>query len=172
MYAGSLDEEYGVMNLVYAFLSIKDLNTRLVLYGSGDAEDKIINESLKDKRIIFKGKVSHEEVIEAERNSSLLVNPRPVDDEYVKLSFPSKLMEYLASGTPVLATNIPSLPEEYKKHLFLIPNNHVETISHAIADIVHTKDANALKNKALEARKFIMKEKNEREQARKIISII
>ena len=62
------------------------------------------------------------------------MNPRPVDDEYVKYSFPSKNMEYMASGTSTLLTAIPSMPESYYPFVHLIPDNSVEHLKMGIQE--------------------------------------
>ena len=169
LYAGSLDKEYGILNLLSAFLNINDPNIRLIICGLGDSSDEIYKMSQNDYRIIFAGRVPHEIVIELERRASLLVNPRPIDDEFVKYSFPSKLMEYLASGTPTLATNIPSLPKEYKQYINLMEDNKIDTITESIKKILYSKNSTEFLDKASKARLFVLNEKNEFKQVEKII---
>ena len=171
MYAGSLDYEYGIMNLVKAVLSIDDERIKLVIYGSGEAEKEIQTIEENTKRLCFMGRVSHEEVVLAERKMSLLVNPRPVKGKYVKYSFPSKIMEYMASGTPVLLTDIPSLPEEYKEFVNIIKGNNIEALKKAICDIAYD-NYESQRVKAKNARRFIELKKNEVVQTRKIVELI
>ena len=38
------------------------------------------------------------------------VNPRQNNEEFTKYSFPSKTMEYLASGVPVVAYKLDGIP--------------------------------------------------------------
>ena len=42
------------------------------------------------------------------------MNPRSADAEYTKYSFPSKTIEYLATGVPVVMNRLPGIPEEYE----------------------------------------------------------
>lgn len=172
MYAGSLHYQYGIMNLVKAVQRLPDEDIRLHIYGSGEAKDEIESISKSDPRIAFFGSVSHGEILKQIRKASLLVNPRPVEDEYVKYSFPSKNMEYMASGTPVLLTDIPSLPEEYKEYIFTAKNNGAETLSEKIAEIKHFSGQNSVTKKATDAREFILAKKSERVQAARLIQFL
>ena len=70
----------------------------------------------QDKRIHFGGVIPLSEVIEKEIQATILINPRPVDQEFTKYSFPSKIMEYMSSGTPVLTTKLPV----YQKSIIII----------------------------------------------------
>lgn len=171
MYAGGMNKKYGVLNLAKAFNEIKDSNVELWLYGNGDAVDKIEEMSLVDKRIKYKGLVSNEEILEAERNAKLLVNPRPTNEEYTKYSFPSKNMEYMLSGTPLLTTNLPAMPKEYKKYIYIIENETIEGIRKKIEEILELNSEELLE-KGKNAREFVIKNKNNVIQCKKIIKFI
>lgn len=171
LYTGSLYYEYGIMNLVKAVQQIEKTKVRLTIYGRGDAMKEIKEIAARDDRIVYRGIVSHNKILLLEPQADLLVNPRPVDEDYVKYSFPSKNMEYLASGTPVLMTNIPSLPEEYHKYAYIIENNNIENLRKSIEDIIKM-DEKHKRNMAATAKMFILNEKNERVQAHRLISFI
>lgn len=64
----------------------------------------------KDRRIQYLGSIPHDEILQLQRTASLLVNPRTPEGIYTKYSFPSKTMEYLASGTPTLYMNCQEFP--------------------------------------------------------------
>lgn len=170
VYAGSLYYEYGIMNLVNAVELLNYADIELLIFGSGEAEKEIKKIAENNKRIVFGGLVPRDCVLEYERKASLLVNPRPVEDEYVKYSFPSKNMEYMASGTPVLLTNIPSLPDEYKKYVILADTNDVDVLKTKIEYIYsNQKKFSDLGEKA---QKFILREKNKKKQSLKLIELI
>ena len=171
MYAGGMNKKYGVLNLAKAFNNIKELNVELWLYGDGDAVEEINKLSLIDKRIKYKGIVTNEEILVAEQNARLLINPRPVNEEYTKYSFPSKNMEYMLSGTPLLTTNLPAMPKEYKKYVYIIDDESISGIQKKLTELLN-KDIKKLNIKGREARDFVMKEKNNKEQAKKIIAFL
>ena len=79
-------------------------------------------------------------------------------------------MEYMASGTPVLLTDIPSLPEEYKEYVYIAKDNKAETLSEEICKIKEAREEST--KKAYLARNFILEKKNEKIQALRLIEFL
>ncbi len=102
VYTGKTNERFGVKKLVDAFVAMDDPQLRLVLCGKGDCDDYIAQMAKKDARIMAMGQVLHNDAISWIQKASVLVNPRENGEEYTKYSFPSKTIEYLASGNPVV----------------------------------------------------------------------
>ena len=100
-----------------------------------------------------------------------MVNPRPTDEEYTKYSFPSKNMEYMVSGTAVLTTNLPGMPEEYKQYVYLIEDESVDGVCKALKKISELSEEEVM-NKSRLAREFVLSEKNNKIQTKKIIELI
>ncbi len=171
LYSGSLSRRYGILNLVKAFLKIKNKDYRLIICGKGDAEKEICVLAKKDSRIIYKGQLERSEVLKLQRQSNLLINPRTPEGAFTKYSFPSKTMEYLASGIPTLLYKLPGIPEEYYKYCFSLGRLGIEELSLKIEEIL-TKDEKFLFDFGQEARNFILKEKNPAKQCKKIIDLI
>lgn len=167
MYAGGLDVKFGILNLVEAFNQLDLNNTELWLFGAGNAIDKIKEYAVKNDRIRYWGNVSRKEILEYEKKASLLVNVRSVNDEFVKYSFPSKTIEYMLSGTPLLTTRLPGIPEEYFDYVFSIMDNSVESIECALKDILQ-KDETELQQVGHDAKRFISTNKNSKKQGKKI----
>ena len=172
MYAGGLHERYGLKKLTEAFMSIHGENLRLKLYGSGPFVEDLKNRYCQeDSRVIYMGVAGNAEVVEAELSSSLLVNPRPSDEEFTKYSFPSKNIEYMASGTPLLTTKLPGMPSEYYSYVYLIEDETTEGYAAAIKQLITLPDADLLQ-KGHEAKSFILEKKNNYEQAKRILKLI
>lgn len=171
MYAGGIQRRYGVFDLIEAFHGIKDEDWRLILCGGCNEMDTLSEWLEKDSRISYLGLLSTEKVRELQRQVTLLVNPRHSAEEFTKYSFPSKTLEYMASGTPVLMSPLPSMPNEYKEHIYLFDDETVEGMSKSIADIL-AKDECELSEKGFAAKSFIMERKNPKAQVEKIIEII
>ena len=117
------------------------------------------------------GVVPNSEIIKAELNASLLVNPRPTHEEFTKYSFPSKNIEYMASGTPLLTTKLPGMPEEYYPYVFLIDDETTEGYFHALAEALNKTDDELFEYGA-KAKSFVLDKKNNRKQARRVIELI
>lgn len=136
-YAGGLHEAYGIRLLVDAITGLnKSVSVELILYGKGDQVDYIKEKSLTDNRIKYMGFCSNEDLVPALLSSDLLINPRPSHQEFATLSFPSKLIEYLYTGIPVLTTRIKSIPDDYQEHFFYIDDESVNGIQNALLNIL------------------------------------
>ncbi len=117
VYTGTLNYKYGINHLLNAFSNIKRNDISLIICGDGEAKIDIQKMVEKDKRIIFKGLLPKNEIVNLQRNAKILINPRKNNDEYTKYSFPSKLTEYLVSGTPIICYKLDGIPNEYEKIL-------------------------------------------------------
>ena len=171
LYAGSLHKQYGIMNLVGAVQQLRNHDMVLYIYGQGDSLEEIKRISNMNKNISYCGLVSHREIVSIEKSMHVLVNPRPVEDEYVRYSFPSKNMEYLASGIPTILTGIPSLPSDYNQYAYITDNNSIESIANALKSILNEKDYLNYKQKAMRARRYILSNKNPIKQAQQIVKL-
>jgi glycosyltransferase involved in cell wall biosynthesis len=171
MYSGSLRYRFGIKNLLDAFSLIKDDNYRLILCGSGDMDDEINQLAKEDKRIIFKGYTRREDVLKRQRESTLLINPRQNNEEFTKYSFPSKTMEYMASGTPVLMYKLDGIPDEYNKYLDYVSDDTIEGLKNSIIKICERSEEKNIEQ-GKRAQKFVIEEKNNIKQTKRIIQFI
>lgn len=169
MYAGGLYEKYGVKTLIEAFCNIQNNNIKLDLYGDGDLVPYI--QSIENKKIDFHGVVTNDKIVEAEKKATLLVNPRFTSEEYTKYSFPSKNMEYMVSGTPVLTTKLPGMPEEYYNYVYLIEDETQRGMQKCLETLLGLNE-DELDKKGKKAREFVLSQKNNVNQTNKIISFL
>lgn len=170
-YSGTLDERFGIMNLVDAFCMTSNSNYRLVLCGAGDTVEKIKEKAKLDNRINYLGQLPRSEVLRKQREATLLVNPRTPEGEFTKYSFPSKTMEYLASGVPTLIYSLPGIPDEYLNYCFHLEEMGVDALYSKIEEIFHT-DSFTLKDIGAKARHFILDNKNPYKQCLKVLELI
>ena len=171
MYAGCMHEKYGVINLVEAFQQLRDLDAELWLFGEGTASEEIQERAQKDNRIKYFGRVNREVVLEYEKKATLLVNPRSVQEEFTKYSFPSKTIEYMASGTALLTTRLEGIPKEYFNYVFSVEDNDVELLKKAIGKIFLLSDQELIL-KGENARIFVLEQKNAKVQVARIIGFL
>lgn len=171
MYAGFLQAKYGLKMLLDAFTSLKKLNARLIIYGTGPFVDELKQYTSKDERIEYRGLASNDKIVEAEIRASVLVNPRPTHEEYTKYSFPSKNMEYMASGTPVLTTRLPGMPKEYYPYVYTFADESVNAYARELEHVMNIP-LEELHAKGLEAKKWVLKNKNNLYQCQRIIDMV
>lgn len=120
VYTGKMNEKFGVKDLVNAFRNMRNNDYRLVLCGSGDCDSYIEEAACSDKRIMYLGQVTPEKAREWQEKADVLVNPRSNNEEYTKYSFPSKNIEYLLTGNPVVAYKLDGMGEEYINFIYII----------------------------------------------------
>lgn len=171
IYAGSIHKLYGIQNLVEGFLKADIPNTELRIFGTGDYRDELVQIAMQHQKIQYMGICSNKEVVQQEQQAALLVNPRPIAPEYTKYSFPSKNMEYMVSGTPILTTKLPGMPKEYYPYVYLLEDESSEEISKMLQKICAKKIDERLQ-KGMVARKFVLENKSNIAQAKKIIYFI
>ena len=170
-YAGSLKKVYGIKNLVEGFIAAAVPDTELHIYGDGDYAGELRELVKEYDNVKYYGVAPNSEIVEAELKATLLVNPRPTNEEYTKYSFPSKNMEYMASGTPVLTTRLPGMPDDHKDYVFFIEKEDAEGIKEALLSVFeHTPEE--LHEFGAQAKEFILKEKNNKAQAKKVLDFV
>lgn len=171
MYAGSIEAEYGFKELVEAFTSLTIPNIELHIYGNGKFVSSLIEYQKKDTRIRYMGIVSNEEILHAEQRATLMVNPRLSHQEFTKYSFPSKTSEYMLSGTPLLTTKLPGIPEEYMPFIYTFDEESVQGFANTMHKILSYSDKE-LQDKGQQAQQFVLSNKNNYIQSKRIIDFI
>lgn len=135
VYGGNLSRLYGIQTLVRGFMQT-DLDAELHLYGAGGDADFIQQCAQQDSRIKFFGRVDRKTLLTALKKAHLLVVNKPTADDYSNYSFSSKILEYMASGTPLLTTKVGGMPEEYYDFIYAIEDETENGISEVLTDIV------------------------------------
>lgn len=169
MYAGALYRKYGVDMIVSAFEKTEN-DCELQLFGSGDMESELAEKSKENPRIRYCGRVSRDEILKREREATLLLNFRNGEDEYTKYSFPSKMTEYMLSGTPLFTSRLDGIPEEYYAYVYSTSAKDAEQLAREMDEIL--SDGEALSEMGRRAREFVMNKKNEKCQAGKIVDFL
>lgn len=171
LYTGALERALGLDVLIDAFEKLPKGSAKLCLAGYGGYLEEIKERAKNNEDIEYLGYLSKEEIITIQNSAAILVNPRSQDEEFVKYSFPSKTMEYLATGVPVVMNRLPGIPKEYEKHIFYTENSTTEALAKAISNVLNTDDE-ILLNHGREAADFVIKNKNSESQAQKVIELI
>jgi glycosyltransferase involved in cell wall biosynthesis len=170
LYSGALLEKFGLKNLIEAFTLI-DGDYELWVFGSGEMEEAIMRAAKMDQRIKNWGYVSNEEVLRHQINAKILVNPRFTSQDFTQYSFPSKLLEYLSSGTPVLTTRLESIPDDYTDKFYFIDDESVAGMKSAIERCI-SKPEEELTLFGKNAQDFVFNNKNNFEQIGKLLKEI
>lgn len=170
-YTGTLEKRYGILDLVESLKYLEDPKCELILAGYGDAVGEIEDAARHDSRIRLVGMVSHEEALSIQRSATVLVNPRPNIGAYTKYSFPSKTLEYLSSGRPVVMYRLDGVPAEYDPYLVYIDGNGPWAIAEALKRIL-SRSRYELNEWGKRGQNFALYEKNNTKQAERIMNMI
>jgi len=171
VYAGALQRLYGIKLLTDAFIAAGVDDTELHMYGSGDFEEELKKICQEHTDIKYFGVVPNDIVVKEQLKATLLVNPRPTNEDYTKYSFPSKNKEYMVSGTSTLISNLPGMPEEYQQYVYLIEDETVKGLTNTLRDVL-SKTKEELHQKGMIARDYVLYNKNNIVQAKKIVELI
>jgi len=170
VYAGGLHGEYGVRNLVDAVRSMSP-RVELSLFGRGPLEPWLEQQAEEDARIARPRLVDPGELPGIYAAADVLVQPRQADQDFVKYSFPSKLIEYLASGTPVVSTRLPSIPADYEPYVIWAEGDRPADIAAAIERALSVEPT-ARREAGAQAARFIQETRGVGEQGRRIVDFL
>lgn len=168
---GSLDETNGFRVLLEAFSLLNGEHFRLVIAGAGPLSEEVRTASTQDQRITYRGLLSLQEVLALYRAGDLLLNMRLTKVLDTGYFFPSKLMEYLASGTPVLSTCTGHVESELGEIVFLLCDETAAGLAEKILQI-ESLDPALLAARGAQARLYMERNKTWEAQGRTVASFI
>lgn len=165
LYTGTLNERYGILDLINAFNEIDSGTVKLVIAGKGDSEILIREQS--NKNIIYLGQISNEEAKQLQENSLCLVNPRKNDEVFTRYSFPSKNLEYLNAGRPVICYKLDGISDEYD-NVFCYVQHSLSIKLQEVIDM-DRKELDSIGKHGLE---FVRDKKSANYQTEKILKMV
>lgn len=170
IYAGGVYEKYGVKKLIEAFMRLEGDDLRLHIYGPGEMVKDMPDYMEQDKRIVYLGVVENKVVVQKQLEATLLINPRASSEELAKYSFPSKNTEYLVSGTPLLTTPLPGMPEEYCQFVYMFDDESVFGMAKTLKKLL-AKPRDQLHEFGRLAKEFVLTHKSNGMQAERVLSL-
>jgi glycosyltransferase involved in cell wall biosynthesis len=133
--AGHLNETNGLPVLLEAFSLLRGEGYRLRIAGGGPLEAQVRAAAAADPRIEFLGVLSFQSVIEMYKSASVLINMRMTKTQHTRYFFPSKMMEYLASGAPVITTCTGHVEKEFGNFVYLLKEETPQGLSQLIRQV-------------------------------------
>lgn len=172
LYTGALwKKDAGLEYLTEGFLKAGIPNCELRFYGSGELVPWLREVERQNPTVRYMGSTTGDVIEREQAEAALLVNPRPSGEEFCRYSFPSKTMEYMASGTPVLMTRLPGVPEEYFPYVYLISREDSEGAAQALKAVL-SQDGKTLASFGAKAREFVSREKNASRQTGRVAEFL
>ena len=112
-----------------------------------------------------------EQIVSKQQEALILVNPRPINQFFTPYSFPSKLIEYLASGTATISTKLPCITDNYYDVLESFENDTVDGLYEGLNRLIQ-KSENELIKIGYNQQKFVLENLSNTVQAQKVIDMI
>ena len=106
-----------------------------------------------------------------ESQAKILVNFRSPDAELTKYSFPSKILEYIASGSLVLSTPLGGIPQEYFNYIEKVDISNKNAVIATVSRLLAMTDEEYIK-KVSATQNFIASEKNYEKQCERIEELL
>jgi glycosyltransferase involved in cell wall biosynthesis len=134
VYSGKYDDRYGGLDLLFEiFRNIKCPDCKFILTGK-DPNNLLKKYLNADKRFEYTGFMNTKDFDEQCQIGSVFINPRPPLVSDNRMAFPSKLLNYLQYGKPVVSTWTDGLSPEYRE-ILLIPETN-ENLSEDCAQLI------------------------------------
>jgi len=151
IYTGHLFDWKGVQTLAQSSQFLSD-NEQIVFVGGTQYDIKNFKAQIKDfKNILILGHQSYSKIPLYLKAADVLVLPNSAAHKKSKLwTSPLKMFEYMASNTPIVASNLPSIKEILnKQNALLIKPDDENALAKGIQQILQDKDlANKLSKQA------------------------
>lgn len=135
LYSGTLEPDLGVPELLEAFAAMPEYD--LWICGQGSMSAEVMRAAESHANIRYFGFVSHDKALELQAGAALLINPRSPRGVFTRYSFPSKTLEYMRSGKPVVCYRLEGIPREYDPYLRYIEGAGADAIASAVRQTLH-----------------------------------
>lgn len=174
--AGRLIEKKGLPVTLNAFAVFLDRypNATLTIAGEGpllDELQKLTRELNIEERVSFTGFVSQEQLREIYYRSHIFLHPSQIGGDGNQEGVPNSMLEAMASGLPVFATEHGGIPEAIENAVsgVLVPEHDHEALSQALLSA--SQDSIFLSRIARSAAEVVRKNFDLRTQARRLDDI-
>lgn len=171
IYSGSLIKKYGVDTAIKAFKLANLDNYELHIYGDGEYKKEMLEEIKDFPNIKYCGLLNRKELYKRLIKSKFLLNLRNPNDDFTLYSFPSKLFEYLSSGSVVLSTKLKGIPEEYYNYMIVCDTINIKQIAEKMRKLTKMNDFE-YSNIGTKGRTFVIENKNSEIQGKKLYGFL
>ena len=168
---GTLNETNGFLDILKAFSLLSGDGYRLCIAGTGPLEGVIKRAAETDPRVEYCGYLSFGEVLALHSTADVLINMRLTQRISTGYFFPSKMLEYLASGVPVITTCTGHVEEEYADIAFLLRDESPEGLAQMIEQVA-SLNPEARAHRAKAASDYICAHGTWEMQGRRVVEFI
>lgn len=164
LYVGTLKKRKNVLNIIKAYKKIKEkkIKEKLVIVGNKSGEYQNIYKTVKNlglkKDVFFTGYVDEKLLPFYYNSASLFIYPSLYE------GFGLPVLEAMASGTPVITSNVSSLPEVAGDAALLVNPHDVEEMAEMMQKVLNNEELQEkMREKGLKRAKLFSWERCARE---------
>jgi glycosyltransferase involved in cell wall biosynthesis len=169
--AGSLDEANGIDLLLKAMRCLESRDVRVWIAGDGPLAPLVREAAAQDSRVRYCGYLSFDDVLSLYASADLLANVRVTKSIRTRYFFPSKVIEYLASGVPVLTTRTGHVEEEFGDAALFLDDETPSGLASRLTEIM-AMDQDALRTLGDRARARVLATKTWSAQGGKVANYL
>lgn len=169
LFAGTINFDNGADLIVEFLKGNKTTGFEFHFYGSGDSLHAIVDYMKSDDRIKYFGRIPEALLNERIESANFLINLRNPKSLSCLYAFPSKLVNFMATGTPVISNKFPGLDDHYVKYLIPVNNFTAESIAETLSLLKNESHQN---KSTTTARDFIKKNNSWENISKDVIKFI
>jgi glycosyltransferase involved in cell wall biosynthesis len=171
VFAGALHPANGIEEMLGAMRRLPGPDLRLKIAGAGTLQNVVREAQARDPRVEYLGQISYEEVFQLYASADLLLSVRITKKIDTSYYFPSKTMECLASGVPVLTTCPGRVREDFGKVAYLLEDESAEGLARLIAEVA-ARPPHERRARGEAARRLVAAQRSWTAQARRIADFL
>ena len=135
-FGGAMMEKYGMYNLIEAFKQLNVPDVDLYLCGHHVDKEKLRTTIKGFSNIKNLGLLPVNKVLEYEKDAIACINPRPYSEDLDRFSIPSKTLEYMSMGRPVISVRNTILMDKFPNEVIWIDSANVTDIKNALRNVL------------------------------------
>ncbi len=151
-YNGSLEEKYGVYDLIKAFNELNREDLKLVITGYHNFEEsKFSSAIMGNPNIIHLGMLDSDKILSLESGALLNVNPCPYTEDFDRYLIPVNMLDYLASNTITVSVKNNKLQKYFDEDCIWVNSSDEEDLVNGMKKALEMKreEKNKITKKAV-----------------------
>ena len=168
LYTGTLERGLGIGEMLDAFEKMPQV--QLWICGQGGMKAEVEATAQRCDNIRYFGFVPQKEALALQARASALINPRQPSGVFTRYSFPSKTLEYMRSGKPVLCCRLEGIPADYEPYLCWMDNG-ADGIRTAVERLM-SRSLPERQEMGQRGREYVREHKNPCVQCQRLVSLL
>ena len=128
-YNGSLEEKYGIYDLINAYNALNRDDLKLVIAGYHSFEENRFKKAVESNpNIIYVGMSNADEILSLERGALLNINPRPYSEDFDRYLIPVNMLDYLSSNSLTVSVKNSKLQKYFDDDCIWVNSSDTEDL--------------------------------------------